>query len=193
MKYQLIKWNIRNMGLWGFFKSRLMKPVKVDVTYKERIGYEEMEPLKEIKKVMLIKANGLAYEPLIRRILNKKKIYIEEEFVIDDYNRLMWHIFKKVPDKELSAWETINSTFYADKDGKVRGKAYIFSDTVDMDVLEKTKRLLRRKIGVTLYAVDEILADGSHDKFVTSITPLHVPDRKRMEREYSLICRYGRV
>jgi len=193
MKYQLLRWNIRNMGLLGFLKSRIRKPIEVQVVFKRRESHAEAEPIQDGRKVMLIKANGLAQERLIRRVLNQKKIDIEEEIDIADYNELMWQIFRKVSDRELSAWETINCTYFADNEGRVRGKAYIFSKAVNMDLLEKTKRQLRRKIGVLVYQVTETMENGTKERFCTSITPLHVPDRKRMEREYSLIYQYGRL
>lgn len=192
MKYKLIKWNFRNMGVIGYIKSLIMKPVEISVELKKCDNYVDVEYRHDGKKAMLVKANGLEYVDFIRKSLQKKGVNVEE-YDIEDYNALMWNIFIKVADKELSAWEKINNTFYADEKGKACGKAYILPADVDMDMLERLKRRLRRKIGVKMFRVTETMNDGTVEVFKTSITPLHVPDRKRMEREYSLIYQFRKA
>lgn len=193
MTYKLLRWYIRNMGLIGFFKSRLLRPKEINATYKTFTDYLQIPTTSDERKVMLIKANGICYENTIRDVLVKNNICIEEELVIKNYNTLMWNLFYRLSSKELSAWDAINHAYYRNEEGNIVGKAFILSRDVNMRALEKIKRKLRRKIGVLTYQVTLELENGELEKFRTTITPLHVPDEKRMSRECSIIYQYWRL
>lgn len=192
MKYKLLIWKIRNMGFFGIIKNFLMKPKRVDAIYKEYPKFNEPPYIANGRKCLIFKANGLKYEEYIRKSLTKKLFKIESEYRIDDYTNLMIRLFAKLSAEELSAWEAVNRTYYSDKNGKSTAIAFILEADSDMNRLEKFKRYLRRKIGVQILKVYETMPDGTVYIFKTTITPLHVPDFRRMERECSWVMQLGR-
>ncbi|SHJ54178.1 hypothetical protein SAMN02745248_00342 [Hathewaya proteolytica DSM 3090] len=183
------KWKIRNLGCWGYLKASLKKNKKVyfkgNVTTVEKRSQVFMEDKWE--NFMLVKPSGANKLNKIIGILTKKHYIINEILEIKDYNQLMIDMFPNVNPLEVAYWKQINDEFYKDPYGNIKAYILIFDKNVSVEQLEKEKIFIRRKCGIDIYDV----IDGEKPVYETSITPIHVPDKENMRKEYFVAFKYS--
>lgn len=192
MNYKLMKWKIRNMGVISVIKCFFSYKPRIIINEQNLIHYKKMDTnsLEDYKMVMIVKSNGLTYKEYLLKILKKNNINDINVFDVPDYNSLMIYLFPTISSFELTAWKHLNTKYYTKGNEPSNAYIFLFNTTMQFKELEIIKRKMRRKIGVKTFRISVVNADKEVTQFKTTITPLHIPGRKKMEHDYNIVKEY---
>lgn len=191
MKLKRAKWKVKNLGLIGFFKNLFNENNNVyfDEKYLAEfatgVDYDEKFKSREQNPFMLVKPSGYRKIGDIIDILDSEDLYPKEIFRIKEYNNLIDSLYPMVTKRERAYWKQINSVYYS-MDNNIYAFVLVFSEDKKMEKINRTKIKIRKKCGIDFYNIH----DGQNKSYETSITPVHVPDEKNLNNEYSKIIQY---